>query len=47
MVASSLQAAHGTLPLGAKRSKSVIWQGAVEEAQPSSSSDDEDEEPSR
>lgn len=43
-----LQAAHGTLPLGTKRSKSVYWQGAVEEVQPSaSSSEEEDEEPSR
>lgn len=42
------QAAHGTLPLGAKRSKSVFWTGAVEEVQASdSSSEEEDEEPSR
>ena len=40
------QAAHGNLPLGTKRSKSMYWQaGGAEEAAPaSSSSDDEDDE---
>ena len=38
-----LQAAHGTLPLGSKRSKNVFWAGAAEEAQPASSSSDEEE----
>ena len=38
------QAAHGTLPLGVKRSKSVFWSGAVEEAAAASSSEDDEEE---
>ena len=38
------QAAHGTLPLGSKRSKNVFWSGAVEEAAAASSSSEEEEE---
>lgn len=48
LFSASLQAAHGTLPLGSKRSKNVFWAGAAEEAQPaSSSSEDEEEEEER
>lgn len=38
------QAAHGTLPMGAKRSKATVWTGAAEEAIPASSSSEAEEE---